>query len=307
MDAAILSRGREVNYFQTLSTTYPSLEVIAYALSTIAPKRSERLGNCGRTPVHGHLPIEMVQSVNGRVYARNVRWCGSRFCPICGPRILQQRGHKWARQAGAAELAGVCGYFLSLTAVAVEPGELGFQLNHLRDVLVRSYPSPSRWRTAPPGYLGYSWGLEPDFVLPNEQWNPHYHTQFFFREELPADEVQRLVDQWPYQAHSGASQSMEAVARYSAKGEPPKNKTHNLGLFQLAATGRTAAVEEYLLAMLLPKRRTLAQPSRALSLLLDDVPDVGGDDAALLAAADAPHAGDAVLRSLTLREWRALW
>jgi hypothetical protein len=298
-ELAVDAEAATASYFQDLAADQLTRVFIASVMADGNPKAAERLADYGTTRITTAAPIELRRRASGGVYATNVKWCGSRYCPTCGPRISGQRRFLWSEQANAAAAEGWFTLVATLSAGTVDPGGLRPQLDTLQQEMRRAFPSPSRWPKGSkiPGYLGVSWALEPDFITPNEEWNPHIHASFWFTHEPTSAEIEVLRCRWQLgKVWLEPAKSAGAWAAYSAKGQPLASKPHNLGLFDLARQGRSDEVGEFLYAMY---KRRMAQGPAALQQFGKDA-----DDAVLLAAADQTAPGDVLMQELTVQDWR---
>lgn len=302
-DTSILPAGRD--YFQALSESRPIAEFIAAELEWLTLPGAKALRQCGRYGI-GSDPIELVSGAHG-LFARGVKWCGSRYCPICQPRMMAVLGAERAKRAHAAERLGLGVAFVQFGQPHGVQGELEPLLNAQREDWKRSFRAPSRlpaaWRAAGlDDWLGLDYSTEPDWEGTAENWHVHTHALAFRRRPWCADSLAFLRDCWPHTAPLAWAEQAEnpgGAARYVVKAE--NEKPHILGLFDLARLGLNEQIAEYLQAV---QGRRLRAPSRALSDALG-LRSASEDEADLMAAVE--RAPGEVVERLTVREWRRLW
>jgi hypothetical protein len=291
-------------YFGGLAANRPVTDVIADQLSPLTSTGAKALSRCGRYSI-GSAPIQLLRRSNGRVYVRGVKWCASRYCPNCQPRIMASLAWKRAERARAAKAAGYGISFYSVDVPDCGPGELHAQLDLLLETFRATLPAPSRlpvtWvRAGLSDLIGADWNVEIDWNADTGEWHPHIHALVYRQSAWTPDALAFLNAQWPWAALTDAQEAElpEAAARYSVKAENPK--PHLLSLFDLARQGLTDQVGEYLMAV---QGKRLRTASIKLGRLLDLQDDPA--DAELLQELDRAE-GDS-LGQLTLPEWRRAW
>ena len=293
-------------YFAALTAARPIGSFIARELDFLTSQGAKALRQCGRYPI-GSGEIELFQRENGRLYARGVKWCASRYCPTCQPRIMAALGWTRGVRARTAKDNGYSVGFLSLDVPDCEPGELAASLDLLLMTFRKLYPSPSRmpkaWKKAGlVDFIGADWNVELDWNAETGQWHPHIHAVIFRQSGAWTQEALAfLTSLWPWAALVDAQEahSPEAVARYTVKAE--NAKPYLWSLFNLAHHGMTAQVGEYLHAVQGLRLRS-ASPKLSKLLHLRDDPQ----DAELLTEMDASRHGNSLQR-LTLGEWCQSW
>lgn len=307
LDTPILSAQRTFpNYFDTLAQARPLATSVAAQLQPFTAAGADALRRCGRFPV-GSGQIELFQRAQGGLYVRGVKWCASRYCPICQPRIMRALGWQRGQRAKAAQAAGYGVGLLTVGVPSCAPGELRASLELLHSTFREVFPSPSRlpvaWaRAGLPDYLGADWNTELDWCSDTGRWYPHLHA-VIFREDGPwTPEALAFVKlRWPWPgglSDAQAAHSPEAVARYSVKAE--NRKPHALSLFDLTRLGEDDLVAELLGAVQGIRLRAASLKLSALLRL-----DADPSDEELLTEPDSDQ-GLPVQR-LTLGEWCRLW
>lgn len=306
MPTTILSAQQaQADYFAALAQARPVAAVMAAQLQPFTASGARAVLNCGRFPV-GAGRIDLFQRDNGRVYTRGAKWCASRYCPICQPRIMAALGWKRAMRARGADAVGYGVAFFSVDVPDCEPGELAAQLALLLSTFRAVVPSPSRlpvaWKNAGlSDFLGVDWNVEIDWNADTGQWHPHIHA-VAFRASGPWTPAALgfLADLWPWSALADAqeAQQPEAVARYSVKAA--NQKPYLLSVFDLARHGMKAQVAEYLSAVQGIRLRA-ASPKLGRLLRLEADPD----DADLLREMDT--APGTLLRQMPLAQWCRSW
>lgn len=294
------------SYFAALNAARPIGAFIAHELNFLTSPGAKALRQCGRYPI-GSGVIELFQRKNGRLYARGVKWCASRYCPVCHPRIMAALGWTRVIRARAAKDNGYGVGLLSFGVPACAPGELDASMKLLLLIFRRCYPSASRmpkaWKEAGlADLIGLDWNVEVDWNAETGQWHPHIHAVIFLRSGAWTPQALAfLASLWPWAALVDAQEarSPAAVARYTVK--PENTKPYLWSLFDLASHGMTAQVSEYLHAVHGVRLRS-ASPKLSQLLHLKADPS----DAELLTEMDASRHGNSV-QHLTLSEWRRAW
>lgn len=299
----------EGKYFRKLAASKPISGLIASELTKLPqPPAASSLANyltCGRRPIEGSLPIELVQTESGHVFARNVAWCGSRYCPICAPRIASSLAWKRAERAAKAKAAGLGIAFTQFGVPRGGAGELHACLDNWRAAW-SAWPSPSTLR-APwksnglGGWLGFDYNIEIDYEADSNMWHVHAHALVYKHSEWNQETLRYLVSRWPFPeplSWAEVAEVPEAAARYSVKFEND-NETI-LNLFGLAALGMRREVGEYLNAV---QGKRLRETSRATTALLKL--NAAEDDKTLFALAER-QAGQ-VSEQLSVGDWLRRW
>lgn len=300
----------EDHYFTALKEKRHIAGVIATELEPLLEsKGATALANCGRYGI-GADPIELVEGERG-LFVRGAKWCGSRYCPHCQPRVMGVLQTKRAARARAAQAAGFGIPFLRVSQPRGAAGELAPLLDTQREQWCVAYPSPSRlpadFQRSVPDWIGVDWNIEIDWDAEAQTWHVHTHALPWLLGRCSPEKLSYLLERWPRNGSDGGyieeAHSPEAAARYSVKEE--NNDPGLLNLFGLAAAGMTEHVSEYLYAV---QGRRLRDTSRKLT----DVLRLGGkgeEDKALMAQAEAAAATmpGKILHRFTPREWCALW
>lgn len=296
---------RESNYFDALAENRPISLLIARELAALDPEGAgaKRLRTCGRYPI-GANSIELRQGAHG-LFAVGVKWCGSRFCPNCYPRMMGVLAGKRAARARAA-LSGGLGIAFLQAGQPRSADYLGRLIAaQLQDWHV-AYPSPSRapaaFKRALPGWIGADWNTEIDWDAEAGIWHVHMHALAFKLDHFTPEHLTALVARWTHPeplAWADVAHTPEAAARYSVKAE--NDGPNILNLFGLARLDMGEQVAEYLQAV---HGRRLRESSRKLT----DVLKLGGsgeDDSTLMALAET--APGEVVGRFTLGEWCSRW
>lgn len=292
-------------YFAALSSNKPISNRIIPALAPLTDSGAKKLAQCGQYGI-GYEPIQLLQAESGHIFAKGAKWCGSRYCPHCWPRMVSML-QSW--RAGRAEAALACGLgivFLRYSVPRCVPGELAAALVELKRIRKETFPAPSRlpaaWRTAGlTDFLGLDWNIELDWCATSEMWHVHMHALAFKPSPWSPAQLNFMRSIWPAEAESYAEESTNpgGAARYAVKVAP--NDPERLTLFGLASAGLDLQVAELVAATF---GQRLRGNSEALRLALG-LSTRKEDDSALAEALERQPG--ALLESLTLSDWRSRW
>ena len=193
----------EHHYFVALSENRRIAEIIAGELEPLLDGKSKgaaNLANCGRYGI-GVAPIELVRGEHG-LFTRGAKWCGSRYCPHCQPRMMRLLQAKRAARARAAEAAGFGIPFLRVSQPRGIPGELAALVAAQLKQWPSSYPSPSRlpaaFKKMIPGWIGADWSIEIDWDVEAETWHVHIHALLWLLTKCAPEQLEYLVERWPH-------------------------------------------------------------------------------------------------------------
>lgn len=167
--------------------------------------RHKRLGKCGVRRIDGKQPVEIRERElpAGRVaHYSNLQHCGAGWvCPVCGPKIREQRALEVDAVATAwAERYGV-GAVLLLTGTAPHGrhDELGETFDGIKAGW-ENMMSGSRWQTDKRHFQAAHYIRAADVTHGGNGWHPHFHAIVLARRQLEDWEVSalqaRLYDRW---------------------------------------------------------------------------------------------------------------
>lgn len=279
------------DYTRPLRENRATILFIAAALEKIAPSSARALRECGRRPINWDKPIEVRVFADGGCVPVNIRFCGLRFCPTCSQRNGERAGSQRAQRAATAVQLGYSVASVTIDRPRCEPGELATQLAELHQAGRVIFPPPSRWPTAPSGWIGVDWNTEVDFDLDARTWYVHRHGEAYMTSPFTPEVLTQLKGRGVQYAEP--ARFPEALGRYNTKARNPK--LHVLGLFDLAGLGMADQVEEYVLAT---NERRFRATSVKLSKLLKM------HEVETSAASHIDHLSKPTIHQATVTEWR---